>query len=134
MRRPLHGMHAALLAGSVPLFLGVLICDITYSRTYEIQWKNFSSWLLVGALVFCGFALLGSLIGSVRDRFRPSLRVVNGIVLLVLFVLGVINALLHSADAAASLSSALTISWIVAALSILATWLSFGHLYQQVAP
>lgn len=134
MRRPLHGMHAALLAGSVPLFLGVLICDITYSRTYEIQWKNFSSWLLVGALVFCGFALLGSLIGSVRERFRPSLRVVNGIVLLVLFVLGVINALLHSADAAASLSSALTISWIVAALSILATWLSFGHLYQQVAP
>lgn len=134
MRRPLHGMHAALLAGSVPLFLGVLICDITYSRTYEIQWKNFSSWLLVGALVFCGFALLGSLIGSVRDRFRPSLRVVNGIVLLVLFVLGVINALLHSADAAASLSSALTLSWIVAALSILATWLSFGHLYQQVAP
>ncbi len=131
MRSPLHGLHAFLLAGSVPLFIGVLLCDITYSRTYEIQWKNFSSWLLVGALVFSGFALLGSIIGSARERFRPSLRSVNAVVLLVLFVLGFINALLHSADAAASLSAALTISWIVAALSILATWLSFGHLYRQ---
>ena len=47
----IHPLHAALLAGTVPLFLGALLSDIAYARTYEIQWANFASWLIVGGLV-----------------------------------------------------------------------------------
>ena len=64
----LHPLHAALLAGTVPLFLGVLLSDLTYSNSYEIQWKNFASWLLVGGLVFGGFTLLWAAI----DLARPA--------------------------------------------------------------
>lgn len=126
MRRRIHGLHAALLAGQVPLFLGVLLSDLAYSSTYEIQWKNFSSWLLVGALVFAGFALVWALIDTWLDSARPALQLVYASTLLLIFVLGFINALLHAADAAASLSTALLISWIVAALAIGATWLGFS--------
>jgi hypothetical protein len=56
-QRPLHPLHAILLAGTVPLFLGVLLSDIAYAASYEVQWKNFASWLIVGGLVFGGFAL-----------------------------------------------------------------------------
>ena len=42
----LHPLHAILLAGTVPLFLGVLLSDIAYASSYEVQWKNFASWLM----------------------------------------------------------------------------------------
>src|SRR5690554_5241911 len=34
----IHPLHAVLLAGTIPLFLGALISDITYGRTFHIQW------------------------------------------------------------------------------------------------
>lgn len=74
-QRPLHPLHAILLAGTVPLFLGVLLNDIAYALSYEVQWKNFASWLIVGGLVFGGFPLLWALIGLFRadQRGRPTL-------------------------------------------------------------
>ena len=48
----IHPFHAVMLAATVPLFLGALLSDWAYWRTYHIQWANFSSWLLAGALVF----------------------------------------------------------------------------------
>ena len=50
-RRPLHPLRAFLLAGSVPLFLGVLLSDIAYANSDQVQWKNFASWLNAGALL-----------------------------------------------------------------------------------
>ncbi len=134
MHRPIHGLHAALLAGQVPLFLGVLFCDLAYANTFEIQWKNFSSWLLVGALVFAGCALVWSIIDTWLDRVRPMVQIIYAATLLLIWILGFINALLHSADAAASLSAALVISWIVAVLAIGVTWLGFGGLRRGVKP
>lgn len=134
VRKPLHGLHAVLLAGTLPLFFGVLLSDIAYSRTFEIQWKNFSSWLLVGALVFAGCTLVWALVDTWRYRNRPSLQLVYAVALLVMWVLGFINALLHSADAAASMSTALLVSWVVAVLAIAATWLGFSGLRREVTP
>ncbi len=70
VRAPLHSAHAFLLACTFPLFLGVLLNDWAYFTTYEIQWKNFASWLIVGALIFGGVALLWALITLVRVRGR----------------------------------------------------------------
>ena len=84
MQRPIHPLHAVLLAGTVPLFLGVLLTDLAYSNTYEIQWKNFASWLLVGGLVFGGFALLWAVIDIVRAARRTTRKLIYVSVLLVL--------------------------------------------------
>ena len=65
-RTGIHPLHAFLLISSVPLFLGGLLSDWAYSSSYEIQWTNFASWLIAGALVFAGFALLWAFIELLR--------------------------------------------------------------------
>jgi uncharacterized membrane protein len=114
-----------LLAGIVPLFLGVLLCDWAYGSTYEIQWKNFASWLLVGALVYGGVALLWSLIDLVRADRRGGRPLLYFLLLLAAWVLGFINALVHAKDAWASMPAALILSVIVALLAVAATVLGF---------
>jgi uncharacterized membrane protein len=130
--RPVHALHAVLLAGTVPLFLGVLFSDMAYSSTFEIQWKNFASWLLVGGLVFGGFALLWAVIDIVRATPRTTRHLIYIVLLLVLWVLGFINALVHAGDAWASMPTGLILSWITAALAIGATWLVFSRAHPGV--
>lgn len=117
----LHPLHAILLAGSLSLFLGALLSDITYYNSYQIQWGNFASWLLAGALVFCGFALLCALI----DLFRGRGRLPYVVVLLATWILGFIDALVHAKDAYAVMPGGLVLSVIVMLLILVATWLGF---------
>jgi len=64
------------VGATVPLYLGALLSDLAYSASYEIQWKNFASWLLVGGLVIAGFTLLWAIIDAFRStgRRRRSFR------------------------------------------------------------
>ena len=126
-RAPIHPVHAFLLAGAVPLFIGALLSDWAYSASFEIQWKNFASWLLVGALVFAGFALLAALIGLVRARGR-GLRLVYVLILLAAWILGFVNALVHAKDAWASMPEALILSVISTALVLVAAVIGFSTL------
>lgn len=123
MRRTLHPLHVLLLAGTVPLFLGVLLTDIAYFNTYQVQWKNFASWLLVGALVFCGLTALFALIGMIRVDGRTRQVVVYLLLLLGAFVLGLINAFVHASDAWASMPLGLVLSVVATLLVFAATWL-----------
>jgi len=69
--RPAHNpLHAILLCFPIALFTSALISDIAYLRTAEMQWSNFSAWLIVGALVFGGVAGQG---GDDRARAQVSL-------------------------------------------------------------
>src|SRR3546814_5069914 len=63
--------HAVFLAATTPLFLGALLSDIAYAKSYEIQWSNFASWLLVGAMVLASIALLCGIIEFFSGRRRP---------------------------------------------------------------
>jgi uncharacterized membrane protein len=123
----IHPLHAFLLAGCVPLFIGALLSDWAYSSTYEIQWTNFGSWFLVGALVLAGFALLWAFIDLLRAdgdwRGRPLIYFV---LLLAAWILGFIDALVHAKDAWAKMPEALILSVIVAILALVASWLGFS--------
>jgi uncharacterized membrane protein len=133
VQRPLHSLHAVLLAGTVPLFLGVLLSDIAYSLSYEIQWKNFASWLLVGGLVFGGFALLWTLIELLRVVSRGPRKALYASLLLVIWVLGFIDALVHAGDAWASMPAGLILSAVVALLAVTATGLGFSNSHSGAA-
>ena len=131
---PLHPLHAVLLAGIVPLFLGALLSDAAYASSYEVQWKNFASWLIVGGLVFGGFALLWAVIELLRADRRGMRRVTYFLVLLATWVLGFVNALIHAKDAWASMPGALIFSVIVAVLAIAATIVGFSSLRAGARP
>ncbi|EFQ63477.1 hypothetical protein PFWH6_3158 [Pseudomonas fluorescens WH6] len=121
--RPTPGpLHATLLAGTVPLFLGALLSDIAYGQTYQIQWANFASWLITGALVFAGLALLFALVNLVRAGHKAGQPLVYFLLVLATWVLGLINAFQHAKDAYAMMPAGLVLSAIVSVLTLAATW------------
>lgn len=119
----LHPLHGALLAGTVPLFLGGLLSDYAYTSSYHIQWANFASWLIAGGLVFGGFALLCAVIGLFRHSRKSTLAIIYTLLLVVTWVLGFINSLVHAKDAWASMPSGLILSVIVLLLACASTWI-----------
>lgn len=121
-------LHAIFLAGTVPLFLGGLLSDIAYYQSYQIQWSNFAAWLIAGALVFCGLALLCALINLVRAEHKGGRPVVYFLLLLVTWVLGLVNAFEHAKDAWAVMPSGLILSVIVTALALIAAWVGLANL------
>ena len=122
----LHPLHAFFLAGMVPLFIGVLLNDYAYFSSYELQWKNFASWMLIGALVFNGLALLGSIVSLVRADKRMGTSAVYFLLLLATFVLGIINSFIHAKDVWASMPAGLILSVITVILACIATWIGLA--------
>lgn len=115
-------LHATLLAGTVPLFLGALLSDIAYTQTYQIQWANFASWLIAGALVFAGFAFLFALVNLLRAERKAGQPTRYVLLLVATWVVGLVNAFQHAKDAYASMPTGLVLSAIVLLLTLAATW------------
>ncbi|NUZ05283.1 DUF2231 domain-containing protein [Piscinibacter koreensis] len=129
-----HPLRALLFAGSVPLFLGVLLSDIAYANSDQVQWKNFASWLNAGALLLSGLALLWSviaLLGAERGRRRPLLA---GGLLLVGWILGLVNSFMHAKDAAATLPEGVVLAVVVFVLIAVASWLGLATDRVEVRP
>lgn len=128
--RPLHPLHAILLSFPFPLFLSALVSDLGYWASFHVQWANFSSWLIAGGLFVGAFALLWALIDVFRSgagrRRRPTIYF---LVLLVMWVLGFINALVHAKDAWATMPEALYLSVITTVLALVAAWIGYSGIY-----
>jgi uncharacterized membrane protein len=125
--RPLHPLHAILLAFPLPLFLGALLADLAYAQSFEVQWSNFAAWLNAGALLFGGFATLWALIDLLRAgparRGRAGLYFVA---LAAMWVLGLVGAFVHGKDAYAIMPEALYLSAVVALLALVAAWVGYS--------
>lgn len=127
--RPIHPLHAILLAFPLPLFLGALLSDLAYRSSFHVQWINFSAWLIAGGLLVGAFALLWALIEMLRSRMaRTGRPVVYFVLLLAMWVLGFINALVHAKDAWATMPAGLWLSVIVTLLALLAAWIGYSGL------
>ena len=125
--RPLsHPFHILLLVSTFPLFLGALLSDWAYSASYEVQWINFASWLIAGALMFLGGALVWTFVQAlVSGASRGRSGWVLFALLLVTFVVGFINALVHAKDAGATMPDGLILSIIVLILAVLSIGYAF---------
>lgn len=109
-------MHAVITLSALPLFVGAFLSDWAYSSSFQPQWINFSSWLIAGALVLAGLALLWALVDALRRRGQ----LVYLLLLLATFVLGFINALVHARDGAATMPTGLVLSALVLVLAAVA--------------
>ncbi|MCJ0826146.1 hypothetical protein MQC88_09330 [Luteimonas sp. 50] len=116
--------HAAVLAGALPLFLAAHLCDHAYSRFHEIQWSNFASWLLIGAMVLATIALACALLGGYRGRQRALYL----LLLVATWVVGFFAALQHGRDAWAIMPAAMYLTAAAFLPALLATWLAFAGL------
>ena len=124
--RPMIGpFQALLLAFPVALFPAALVTDITYLNTAEIQWTNFSAWLLAGGELFTGLLLIAALVSLVRRRSGRA--VVYFLLVLALFVVGLLNSFQHSGDGWASVGTfGLILSLLGAVLALAAGALGYA--------
>ena len=122
----LHPIHAVFLAGTIPLFLGAALSDIAYAYSYQIQWSNFSSWLIAGGLVFAGLAIVAALLGLTHAEGRGRRGGIYLALLLATWGLGFINALVHAKDAWAMMPMGLILSVIVTVIACAATGVRFS--------
>lgn len=122
---PLHPVHLLLVSSAFPLFLGGLFADIAYAQTYEIQWTNFASWLVAGALVFAGVALVWALVSLLTLAARTHGRLVYVGLLALTCVFGLVNSLVHAMDAWQKMPQALV--WSLLCVLSLAASLWFAH-------
>ncbi|MGI4839525.1 MAG: DUF2231 domain-containing protein [Janthinobacterium lividum] len=127
-------LHAILLAGSVPLFLGALLSDLAYYLTYQPQWSNFAAWLLFGAALFSGLALLFALVNLIRARPKAGRPTRYFLLLLISWALAVINSFEHGKDAFAVMPSGLVLSVVAAPLILIAAWIGLSNLRADYVP
>lgn len=145
MRRPpgpwsatTRAAYGLLLAFPIALFTFAVGTDFTYLRTAELQWTNFSAWLIAIGLVFGGvalvFALMGVLIG-LRST-RSGARRLHAVALAVMCVLGLINAFKHSQDGWSSVGTfGLILSILTALAALVAGALAYsGAMHEEGAP
>lgn len=126
---PVHPLHAILLAFPIALFTAALVTDIAYWRTAEIQWTNFSAWLIVGALVGGGLVGLWALIDLVLSARRGALGRgwIYVAMLALMWLLGLVNAFQHSRDAWSSVGVVgLTLSVLCTLLALAAGWIAYS--------
>ena len=126
-RRALHPVHAVLLVSILPLFLGALLSDWAYSSTYVVQWINFAAWLNGGAMLLAGLALAWAIIGLFRaDAAGKRRSALYLMALIATFAVGLLTALIHTKDAAATMPAGLIMSLITFLLALASVWLGFS--------
>lgn len=131
VRPALHTLHALLLAFPIALFTFALFTDIAYLKTAQIQWSNFSAWLITGALVFGGivgvFALVELFLSWRRGTGRRMLVYVG--LLFLAWVFGLVNIFKHSQDAWSSVGAfGVILSILSAVLALAAGWIAYSNL------
>lgn len=127
---PFSAGQALLLGMPLALFLGAFVSDLAFSRTYEIQWANFSAWLIAGALVFAGLLVVIAIVDLVRARgARSRVGLYIGL-LIAIFVIGLVNALVHARDGWAMMPTGLILSLIVLVLTLAAAWVGLRRMNQ----
>jgi uncharacterized membrane protein len=97
-----YPLHHALTGFPTACFTGALLTDIVYWNTAEMQWANFSAWLLAFGLLMAAFAIVAGVVDAVMGwrlagGRRPALVHVIGYILAVLAAL--LNSFVHSRDA-----------------------------------
>ena len=122
----LHPLHGILLAATIPLFGGVLLSDLAYASSYQIQWSNFASWLNVGGLVFSGLAIAWA-IAKFFAHGRDKVSCIYLFLLAATWSLGFFNSLIHARDAWAMMPTGLVFSVIVFLLACASNWIGFAR-------
>ena len=128
-----HPVHPMLVPFPIACFVGALLTDLTYWRTAEMQWANFSIWLITFGLLFGGLAAIAGMIDfssrQVRAQ-RPAWPHAIGNV--VVMVLELVNAFVHSRDAYTSVvPTGLTLSVVSVLILLVTAWLGGSLTYRH---
>lgn len=121
--RRFNPLHAILLASPLPLFLGAVLSNWAYARTYQVQWTNFASWLVAGGLVFVGLAFAWAVVELIRGRGRDGWIYLA--LVIATFLVGFLTALVLAKDAWAAMPGGFILSIVTLILAAAANWAAY---------
>jgi uncharacterized membrane protein len=107
-------------------FIGAFVTDLVYWRTADMQWANFSAWLITAGLVIGAFAALAGLTDLLGSRPLRHVRIawVHGLGNVLAMLLSLWNVFVHSRDAWTSVvPTGLILSGVVVLILIVTGWL-----------
>jgi uncharacterized membrane protein len=127
-------IHAMLVPFPIVCFTGALLSDITYSNSPQVQWANFSEWLLAVGLIMGVLAALFGLIDFLAaGKARPRIGWVHLIGNAVVLVLALFNNLVHARDGwTGVVPTGLTLSAITVLILIVTGYLGWRMAYRHV--
>jgi uncharacterized membrane protein len=129
-----HPLHPMLVPFPIVCFVGTLVTDLAYWRTANMQWANFSAWLLTAGLLISVLAVIAGLIDFLGE---PRIRAARAAWIhaggnAVALVLATLNALVHSRDAYTSVVPlGLFLSFAVVAILLVTGWNGWSLVYRH---
>jgi uncharacterized membrane protein len=129
-----HPLHPMLVPFPIVCFIGALLTDLAYLASANVQWSNFSIWLITAGLVMGGLAVLTGMIDYWGDRRVRAARPATPHMLLniAVFVIELFNAFIHSRDGwTAVVPTGLTLSIISVLLLGVSAWLGGSLVYKH---
>ena len=129
-----HPLHPMLVPFPMVCFIGALLTDLAYVASANIQWSNFSIWLITAGLVMGGLAAVTGMIDYLGDKRVRAARPATPhmIINLAVFVIEIFNAFVHSRDGWTSVvPTGLTLSIISVALLAVSAWLGGALVYKH---
>ena len=127
-------VHAKLVPIPIVCFIGALLTDITYSNSPQVQWANFSEWLLaVGLIVGVIAAIFGLIDFLSAGRARPRIGWIHLVGNAIVLLLALFNNLVHSRDGWTGVVPAgLTLSVVTVLVMIVTGFLGWRMAYRHV--
>ncbi|MEP9360207.1 DUF2231 domain-containing protein [Sphingomonas sp. KR3-1] len=122
---PLHGILAAF---PLAFFVAAFFSDWAYARSANMQWANFSVWLIAGGVlmaVAAGVAgIVDALVLKSAVRRRSSL---HSILTVAMLVTAIVNGFVHSRDGWTSVvPTGIILSAITALLVLVTSWIGYS--------
>jgi uncharacterized membrane protein len=110
------------------------LTDIAYWQSANMQWANFSAWLLAAGLFVAVFAIIVGLVDFLSDRRIRDLGVAwmyaGGNLLALL--LAILNSFIHSRDAYTSVVPAgLILSAMTVLIMLVTGWMGWELVYHS---
>jgi uncharacterized membrane protein len=128
-----HPIHPMLVSVPIVCFIGALLTDITYAVSAEIMWADFSAWLLMVGVIIGVLAAIAGLIdflsnSGIRALGPAWLHLIGNLIVL---MLAVFNALIHTRDAWTSVvPTGLALSIITVLILPVTGWLGWTMVYR----
>jgi uncharacterized membrane protein len=125
-----HPVHGLLSAFPLAFFVGAFVTDLAYAATAEMQWANFSVWLIAAGVVMGLLAAVAGIVDALLNRrrgIRARRPLPHSLATLAMMALAVLNGFVHSRDAWTSVvPTGLILSAIVAVLAVATSWMGYA--------